>query len=534
MEPLVGGTFIGSSGDGGPSRLALLALPSDAVARRGTGEVFIADVGNHQIRRIAPDGIIETLSGNGVNGFYGDGGHAMDAQYHNPSSIAVSEATGEIWISDLKNQRIRRIAGGTARVVTTVVGTGTADCTGDWGPGVDASAQPLGLDFHQASGSLYFVDWACHTVRALFANGMVQTVAGTPRVPGFVGDGANATMALLRDPTAVAVNQSSGEYFIADTGNHVIRKVSNFLIETVVGAPGTSGFQGDGGLGAHALLHSPTGLAVDGDILYIADAGNRRVRMVSYGLGALISSVAGADGVSERAGDFGLATAARFRDVSNVRVDGAGFVFFVDPLDHSVRRARQYMPCESQPPRPDHATEDPACAIPALIGDTCELLCQIGYRPYPDNEFVCKDGSWTEQICIRTAFNVTDGNCGFDEHCVFSEGFDVGENYPDNSFCNFTATEDIVVTALREDFHTDWYNDYVLINGHDHRGFDRPIEVYMAGGSHGVFITNQATTFKGFRICTVHHCTHTSIECKTPLYTRYRVLNALYTPVYRL
>ena len=181
-----------------------------------------------------------------------------------------------------------------------------------------------------AQGSIYVADQGNHRVRKI-SNGIITTVAGNGTA-GYSGDNVPAVNASLKFPQAVAVD-TYGNLFIADTSNHRIRMVSNGIITTVAG-DGEAGYGGDGGPASAAQLNSPEGVAVDSSgNLFISDTFNNRIRLVANGI---ITTLAG-DGVAGFAGDGGAASAARVNNPEGLAVDTAGNVLFADTKNLRVR-----------------------------------------------------------------------------------------------------------------------------------------------------------------------------------------------------
>jgi RHS repeat-associated protein len=273
------GRWPGFDGDGGPasSSYALLNQPRD-VASAPDGSLYIADYGNSRIRRIDPNGIINTVAGNGAFSYGGDGGPATSAQLNYPAGIALGP-DGSLYISDRGNHRIRRVdPNGT---ITTVVGDGNwcdRSC-GDGGPVTSAQlAYPEGIAVGP-DGNLYIAEWGSNRVRRVTPNGIVSTVAGNGTA-GYSGDGGLATEAMLYGPHSVKVGPD-GSLYIADE-NHVIRYVGPDGVITTIAGDGSYGFGGDGGPATSAQLYSSSGVSVgpDGSV-YIADYYNNRIRKVT-------------------------------------------------------------------------------------------------------------------------------------------------------------------------------------------------------------------------------------------------------------
>ena len=311
----------GFGGDGGPATSALLLDPK-RVAVDGPENLFIADTRNNRVRRVdALTGIITTVAGSGRAGSGGDGGPATSASLFEPEGMAV-DAAGNLFIADTDNG-IRRVDAETG-FITTVAGNGEYGYSGDGGPATRAMlmlAVGVALD---SAGNLFFSDLDNHRVRRVDARtGIITTVAGTGR-SGFTPDGAPAAEAMLDGPHGLGVD-SGGNLFIAEFGNHRVRKVeaATGLMITVAGT-GEQGFGGDGGPAAEARLASPMGIAVDGPgNLFIADWANDRIRSVDAETG-VITTVAG--GGQDFSGE-GPADSVALSGPSGVAVDANGNLF---------------------------------------------------------------------------------------------------------------------------------------------------------------------------------------------------------------
>ena len=327
ITTFVGGVFFG--GDGGPATQARLAAPSGA-AVDSAGNLYIVDSSNHRIRKVDSTGTITTVAGTGESGFSGDGGPATQARLAAPSGAAVDSA-GNLYIVDSSNHRIRKVD--STGTITTFAGTGEVGFSGDGGPAIQAQLDTPGGVAVDSTGNLYIADTGNHRIRKVDSTGTITTFAGTGEY-GFDGDGGSASQARLTLPTGVAVD-STGNLYIADTGNHSIRKVDSTGTITTIAGMGELGFGGDGGPAMMAHLFTPFDVAVDSTgNLYIADNSNHRIRKVDST--GTITTIAGTGGVGF-GGDGGPATQGHFYSLFGVAVDGAGNLYIADTGNHRIR-----------------------------------------------------------------------------------------------------------------------------------------------------------------------------------------------------
>ena len=334
------------SGDGGLAVSAGLNRPR-GVAFDASGNMYIADELNHRIRRVTPGGIITTFAGTGTGGFSGDGGQAVNAQLNQPGSLAFN-ANGSLIIADSQNRRIRKVNSSNG-IITTIAGTGTEGFSGDGGPATSAMlrrAVDLAVD---AFGNVYFADSVDHRIRKISTNGLISTVAGNG-IQGYSGNGGQATSASLRFPVGIALD-AAGNLYIADAGNHVVREVTTTGIIFNAAGNGTGAgtdsgsFSGDGGGAVSAGLNTPEDVVADSaGTLFIADTANNRIRKVTSN--GIITTIAGtgSDGFS---GDGGSALGATFNFPWAVALDASGNLLIGDAFNHRVRRVS---PAGAPPP----------------------------------------------------------------------------------------------------------------------------------------------------------------------------------------
>lgn len=318
-------------GDGAQATAAALNTPY-GVAVDGTGSVYVADYGNHRIRKIDVAGNITTIAGTGTGTYSGDGGPATAADIQNPRGIAVDGA-GNVYFSDYGNNRVRKIT--PAGYISTIAGIGGVPAfSGDGGP---ATAAQLGFTWGiavDASGSnIYLADQMNCRVRKINSAGIISTIAGTGSC--FIsGDGGPAIAARLQYPVGVALD-GAGNLYIADNGNNLVRKINTSGIITSVAGSAVYGFSGDGGPSTAAQLYYPQGIAADatGNV-YICDLNNNRIRKINTA--GIISTIVGT-GVAAFSGDGGPPVLAKINQSTGVAVDAAGKIYIADNNNNRVR-----------------------------------------------------------------------------------------------------------------------------------------------------------------------------------------------------
>ena len=328
ITTVAGNLKVIATGDGGQATSA--GMSTSGIAVDSSGNFYIADGYNNRVRKVSSTGTVTTVAGNGTRGFSGDGQAATAAELNFPVAVAV-DASGNLFIADLYNNRIRKVsAGGT---ITTVAGNGAVNSqsgqgtySGDNGPAISAGLNlPYGVAV-DGSGNLFIADLYNNRVRKVNTAGTITTVAGNGQ-QGFSGDGAQATAASLAQPYGIAVDPS-GNLFIADYGNDRVRKVSSTGVITTIAGNGNPAFSGDGGQAAAAQLNYPKGLAADASgNLCIADFSSSRIRKIATT--GIITTIAG-NGNFGFSGDGGPATAAELEFPLGVAVDASGNLFIAD------------------------------------------------------------------------------------------------------------------------------------------------------------------------------------------------------------
>jgi sugar lactone lactonase YvrE len=310
-----------------------LILPS-AIVFDAAGNLYFADTGDHVIRKFDTAGNVTIIAGTGTQGFSGDAGPATSATLDSPQGLAL-DSKNNLYLADTHNYRIRELSL-TTGIITTVAGTGTQGFTGD---NALATAAQLNLPTALAldtAGNLYLADTGNHRIRKIAAStGIITTIAGTG-TQGFSGDNASATAAAIDSPTGLALDAANNLY-VADTHNHRIRKIAatTGIITTIAGT-GTPGFSGDTAAATTATLALPHGLTLDAaGNLYLADTANHRIRRIDAVTG-IITTAAG-DGNQAFAGDGGPATSASLDSPRNTAVSPATLLTLADTGNQRIR-----------------------------------------------------------------------------------------------------------------------------------------------------------------------------------------------------
>jgi sugar lactone lactonase YvrE len=243
------------------------------VAFDGAGDLFVADSGSNRVWRVDQAGVVAAVVGSGQRGRTGDGGSALEATIVADSPIWVSPA-GQVYMSDLNRYRTVDPDG----AIYALAGTGEPGFSGDGGPALEATfGEVIGVTTDTV-GNVYLADTGNQRIRKVDPDGIITTIAGSGE-RGYSGDGGPATEAALNDPVMLAVADDGTLYF-TEHHNHVVRRVSRDGIITTVAGTGVGGFDGDCGPASEAMLDRPWGIAFHDGVLYVVDMGNRRVRMV--------------------------------------------------------------------------------------------------------------------------------------------------------------------------------------------------------------------------------------------------------------
>lgn len=296
------------------------------------GDTYIADSLNHCLRRLSYDGALSTVIGTGVRGYNGDGANGRSLQLDTPYKVAVDEATGNVFFSEMGNHLVRCIDI-SGRVLTVAGGGSYLPEHGVSLRGVDVQLQaPTGLCF-DIRGQIYVAERGANRIIRLSYDWSATVMAGKGTA-GDSGDGMEADLAEFNAPTDVAIDSQENLY-IADTGNHKIRRISPEGFVSTVAGTGIAGYSGDGGPGTQAQLDTPTGLATDIEgNLYIADSKNHRIRQLRPD-GTIVTLAGGAFGGF--GGDGQAPAEARFNVPTGLTVSPEGMLKVADRDNHRIR-----------------------------------------------------------------------------------------------------------------------------------------------------------------------------------------------------
>ena len=315
----------GSAGStNGTGNAARFSGPT-GVAVDSTGVVYVADANNHRIRQVTAAGVVTTLAGNGFPG--GFDGTGTNARFNDPQDVAVDSA-GVLYVADAFSDTIRKITAG--GVVTTLAGFyGSVDAVD--GPGPFARFSSPAAVAVAPDGNLYVADRTNQTIRKVTRAGTVSTFAGLANAIGFT-DGTGSA-ARFSAPQGVAVD-AAGTVYVADTNNHTIRTITpGGVVTTLAGLAGANGSAD--GTGNAARFTGPRGIAFDSaGTLYVADTGNHAIRKIAPG--GAVTTLAGLGGTSGNTD--GTGSAARFNQPRGIAVDSAGTVYVTDANNNTIRK----------------------------------------------------------------------------------------------------------------------------------------------------------------------------------------------------
>ena len=196
ITTFAGNGTVGGSGNGGPAISAQL-FDVQTVCIDNSGNIYIADYGNHVIRKVNTSGIISIFAGNGALGYFGDGGPATSAQLGYPYGVCA-DAGGNIYITDGYSQTIRKVD--INGIISTIAGNGNSGYSGDGGLAINAELYAPSAICTDNIGDIFFVEFGTDIIRKINNSGIISTVAGTPWINGYNGDGGLAIEAQLSSP----------------------------------------------------------------------------------------------------------------------------------------------------------------------------------------------------------------------------------------------------------------------------------------------------------------------------------------------
>jgi len=307
----------------GPGSDALFSTPNDVVAD-AAGNIYVADYFNNRIRKIGTDGVVSTVAG-GPSGFVD--GTGVNARFNSPAGIDI-DASGNLYVADQFNAVIRKI--NPNGVVTTFAGSGSFGGADGLGTAAEFG-RPSGIAV-DATGNVYVADSGNSMIRKIAPNGQVSTLAGSFQVFSFK-DGTGTDAHFLA-PRAIAVD-AAGNVYVADTGNHLIRKIDiNGVVTTVAGAVGVMGSLD--GTGTQAQFNNPSGLTVDSSgNVYVGDRLNHLIRKID--VNGVVTTVVGTAGVGF---DDNLSSLAKLNSPNGLDIDTNGDLIFASNGNHAIRKLK--------------------------------------------------------------------------------------------------------------------------------------------------------------------------------------------------
>ena len=336
LETFAGTGKAGYSGDGGAANQAQLDQPF-GIVRGKDGAAYICDTNNHLIRRVDRNGIISTVAGTGKKGYSGDGGLATKAELNEPYEIRFDQQ-GNMFFVERLNHVVRRVDAKT-KIISTIAGTGTAGFSGDSRAAKNAMMnQPHSIQF-DAHGNLFICDILNHRIRRVaMKTGIISTFAGTgEKFP--TPDGAKIAGSPLFGPRAIDFDQAGNLWLALREGNAIYKfDLKTQTIHHVAGT-GKKGFTGNGGAAKLAELSGPKGLSIapNGDV-YFADTESHSIRMIDIRKGT-VELIAGTGERGDGAENDPLK--CKLARPHGVFVDRDGSVFIGDSESHQVRVLRR-------------------------------------------------------------------------------------------------------------------------------------------------------------------------------------------------
>ncbi|EFC38021.1 predicted protein [Naegleria gruberi] len=425
ISTIAGTGSAGYNGDGGLAIETMLSSPQ-GVAVSESGEVYLSDSTNNIIRKVYLNGTIQTIAGSRTQGYSGDNGPAVNCQFFSPQGLSLSPSNSDLYIADTFNNVVRRLDLNTGYIRPFV---------GDGGRGYTSPGDGNAFGWFNVirglclspNGELIFTDTENNMIRKVYANGLYD-VSGRGQTNSYLGDGGLGINAWLGIPYQIAVNSDLDVFFV-DSLYNVVRRIkqSSGIINAVIGTG--SGFGGDGGQATSAQLSSPKGLVVSSSgEMFLADSGNNRIRKVFSN--GIIVTIAGTSSVGF-SGDGGLSTDAQLNNPVNLAIRqlrSLSEIYISDAGNHAIRKLTAF--CEET-----HALIDGLCHV-QCFGKTnqdfgvcsgrgnCtthnQCSCNVDEGYYGENceDFNCNGVNWRNaSVCSGN------GVCSSLENCTCSTGY---------------------------------------------------------------------------------------------------------------
>jgi trimeric autotransporter adhesin len=328
ITTFAGNGIIGFTGEGGPAVNAELGCPA-GVGVDKTGNIYLADCNNDVIQKVDTNGILTRFAGNGSSGLAGDGGPATNAELELVQIVGIAvDTANNVYFSD--GSRVRMVSQG--GIITTVAGS-TFGYSGNGGPATDAQLKgPVGICFDR-SGDLLVADEEAANIRMVDKYGIISAIAGSS-IPGYSGDGGQATAAGLVDPDGIAADGKGNIYF---TDSYRVRKIdSTGIVTTIVGNDDFGSIFCNGCMATSIKTRGPFGVAIDRfDNIYVSDGVNDEVYLITqtgYANGIVGNYTAG------YWGDGGPPNDAELNIPETICFNSLGDLFIADKMNGRYRK----------------------------------------------------------------------------------------------------------------------------------------------------------------------------------------------------
>ncbi|MDD2789857.1 MAG: SMP-30/gluconolactonase/LRE family protein [Sulfurimonas sp.] len=402
VTTLAGSGSAGFANDTGPD--ALFSTPL-GVAVDSSGNVYVADYGNHIIRKITSAGVVTTLAGSGNIGSADGTGTAASFKY--PEGVAV-DSSGNVYVTDYIDHKIRKIT--SAGVVTTLAGSGTAGSSNGTGEAASFN-NPNGVAV-DSSGNVYVADSSNNKIRKITSAGVVTTLAGSGSYGSVDGSGLAASFST---PDGIAVD-ASGNIYMADTNSHKIRKITSAGVVTTLAGSGTAG--SNDGTGTATSFNKPAGVTVDGNgNIYVADTENNIIRKITSA--GVVTTLAG----SVNSGSIdGSGTVASFMQPYGITVDRSGNLYVGDTFNHKIRKITQTTNLSGTPTNADVGEHNVSLTVSDGVTSVDHnftiTVANVNDLPTSANASFTIDEDNNKTFALND-FNFTDIDAGSSLHSLF-------------------------------------------------------------------------------------------------------------------